>query len=582
MKAGVQTSADPPLARALDTLAEVAGRLGAAEVAEQVAQAAGRLAALVLEVAAVGEFKRGKSSLINALLDRQVLPVGVLPLTAVPTVLEHGHEGLLVEFADGRREQHPLDQLARFVTEDANPANTLGVTRVTARLHAPLLDDGVRLVDTPGVGSVHDHNTLTTDAYLPSLDAAVLVTAADPPISKAERAFLERVAEHAVRLFVVLNKADYLTPEDLERTVAFTGRVVREAVPGWPGPVYALSARPGADDPGGLRRFQQDLERFLRQERAAAVTDAATRSATRALRSLRLAVDLERRAAILPAEELATRRARFAGIVQRLADDAADDEALLQAAVRRGLAALDEVVQPHRAELANRAELATLAAAERHPEVGPGRLLELLQAERPALLEPLCHQLVEQAGAAAVAAYRQAAGAVAERAVTRAERLQAEAASTFGVPLPPFVAPDLGLGIARVSFAYPRLTLPGEQLTSASWRLLGARAARARAVAKARQQAAEEAAMVLGRLRGAISQQLGEAARRLGARLHRHQAALAAGLVAAIERGGGLLVTAEEHRQRRTAELDQLAQRMREVEAVLPPAPTVPTGQRPI
>jgi GTP-binding protein EngB required for normal cell division len=581
MNAGVQTTADPALARALGALAEVADRLGAAEVADQLAEAVGRLAALVLEVAVVGEFKRGKSSLINALLDRQVLPVGVLPLTAVPTVLERGQEGLLVEYADGRREQHPLDQVTRFVTEEDNPANTLGVARVTARLHAPLLDDGVRLVDTPGVGSVHEHNTLATDAYLPSLDAAVLVTAADPPISKAERAFLERVAEHAVRLFVVLNKADYLAPGDLERTVAFTGRVVRQAVPGWPGPVYALSARPGAGDPGGLRRFRQDLERYLRQERAGAVTDAATRSAVRALRSLRLAVDLERRAATLPAEELATRRARFAATVERLVDDAADDEALLQAAVRRGLAALEEVVEPRRAELAGRAELATLEAAGRHPDAAPGRLLELLQAERPALLEPLCHQLVEQAGAAAVAAWRQAAGAVAERAAARAERLQAEAASTFGVPLPPFVAPELDLGVARVSFAYPRLTLLGEQLASASWRLLGARAARARALAKARQQAAEEANMVLGRLRGATSQQLGEAARRLGARPHRHQAALAAGLLAAIERGGGLLVDAEEHRQRRTAELDRLTEHLREVEAVLPPAPAVPTGQRP-
>jgi hypothetical protein len=282
----------------------------------------------------------------------------------------------------------------------------------------------------------------------------------------------------------------------------------------------------------------------------------------------------------LPAAELATRRARFAATVKRLAADDADD-ALLQASVRRGLTALDEVVEPRRTNLSNRAELATLQAAERHPDAGPGRLLELLQAERPALLEPLCRELVEQAEGAAVAAYRQAAGAVAERAAARAEQLQAEAASTFGVPLPPFVAPDLDLGVARVSFAYPRLTLLAEQLTSASWRLLGARAARARALAKARAQAAEEAAMVLGRLRGAASQQLGEAARRLGARLHRHQAALAAGLTEAVERGGGLLADAEEHRQRRIAELDRLAERLREVEAFLRPAPAAPTGQRP-
>jgi hypothetical protein len=288
---------------------------------------------------------------------------------------------------------------------------------------------------------VYAHNTRATDAYLPSLDAAVLVTSADPPISGAERAFLERATEHAVRLFVVLNKADYLTASDLERTVAFTERVVREVLPDWPGPVYPLSARPGVGDPQGVRRFADDLARFLRQERMAVVTDSARRSAARGLASLRLALELERRAASLPSEELAARRAQFAAVVDRLAGDAADDAALLGAAVGRGLEALDERLAPHRAELAGQAERATVAAAERHPDVGPGRLLELLAAERPALLEELSRELVEQAGAAAVAAYRQAAAGVAERATTRVQRLQAGAARTFGVPLPDFAAP---------------------------------------------------------------------------------------------------------------------------------------------
>ena len=65
--------------------------------------------------------------------------------------------------------------------------------------------------------------------------------------------------------------------------------------------------------------------------------------------------------------------------------------------------------------------------AERHPGVGPGRLLELLAAERPAMLEVLSRELVERTGAAAVAAYRQAATGVAERAADRAQRLLAEA-----------------------------------------------------------------------------------------------------------------------------------------------------------
>jgi hypothetical protein len=277
----------------------------------------------------------------------------------------------------------------------------------------------------------------------------VLVPSADPPISAGERAFLERVLAHAVRLFVVLNKADYLAAGDLDRTIAFTERVVRQVLPDWPGPLYPLSARPGVGDPEGVRRFAADLTRFLRQERAAVVTDSARRSAARGLGSLQLALELERRAASLPAEELATRRARFAAAVDRLTDDAADDAALLGAAVRRGLEALDETLAPHRAELARRAAQATSQVAEWHPEASPGRLLELLAAERPAMLEGLSRELVERAGAAAVAAYRQAAAAVAERAADRAQRLQAEAASTFGVPLPDFIAPDLDL--ARVS-----------------------------------------------------------------------------------------------------------------------------------
>jgi hypothetical protein len=112
--------AGPTLTGALATLARAARLLGVAEVAGQAAQVAGRLEGLVLEVAVVGECKRGKSSLINALLDTDVLPVGVLPLTAVPTVLERGDSACLVVFTDGRHEEHPLSHVGRFVTEEIN------------------------------------------------------------------------------------------------------------------------------------------------------------------------------------------------------------------------------------------------------------------------------------------------------------------------------------------------------------------------------------------------------------------------------------------------------------------------------
>src|SRR6266542_2216037 len=394
-----------PLEASLAKLASAAELLGLADVAGQVGEAARRLAGLELEVAVVGEFKRGKSTLLNALIGVEVLPAGVLPLTAVPTVLERGEPVCRVTFTDGHTEEHDLGAVAEFVTEEHNPG--------------------------------------ATDAYLPSLDAAILVTSADPPISRGERAFLGRVAEQAVRLFVVLNKADYLSGEELRRTVEFTGRVAGEVVPAWPGPVYPLSARPGVGDPAGLARFAKDLRRFLERERAAAVADAATQSGRRALGLLALALDLERRAAELPAEEITRRRGAFERAAAALAEEHAADEALLEAAVRRAMAALDQTLEPHRAALRSQAARATVEAAERHPELGPVPLLERLEAERPTLLERLAGPLLDRAEAAALAAYANAIGPVVDRAGARLAQLHQEAASAFEVCLPAFTPPEV-------------------------------------------------------------------------------------------------------------------------------------------
>src|SRR6266568_3692074 len=529
-----------PLEASLANLANAADPLGLPDVASQVAEAARRLAGLELEVAVVGEFKRGKSTLLNALIQVEVLPAGVLPLTAVPTVLERGDPVCLVAFGDGHTEEHDLEAVAEFVTEERNPGNRLGVQRVVVRLHAPLLDEGVRLVDTPGVGSVLEHNTRATDAYLPSLDAAILVTSADPPISKGERAFLERVAEQAVRLFVVLNKADYLAADELQRTVEFTGRVVGEVVPAWPGPVYPLSARPGVGDPAGLERFAKDLRRFLERERAAAVADAATRSGRRALGLLGLALDLERRAAELPAEEIARRRAAFERAAAALADEHAADEALVE-------------------------------AAERHPELGPVPLLERLEAERPALLERLAGPVLDRAEAAALAAYASGTGPVVDRARERLAQLHQEAASAFEVSLPAFTPPEVDTTVGSVGIATPRITHLADELVAAAWRLRGRRGARDRAVTKARAAAASDADALVGRLRGATSMTLGEASRRLAGQLRRHQRELADSLRAAVDRGGALLEAAERDRTNRQATLDHAAALLERAEAALSP-----------
>jgi ribosome biogenesis GTPase A len=127
-----------------------------------------------LRVLVTGEAKRGKSTLVNALLGRPLLPTGVLPLTASATTVRHGRDDtVMATFADGRAEEYPVSALDDLVTEHGNPGNRLRLQTVTVAADAPLLTRGVELVDTPGTGSVHGHNTIEAEAALASTDAAV-------------------------------------------------------------------------------------------------------------------------------------------------------------------------------------------------------------------------------------------------------------------------------------------------------------------------------------------------------------------------------------------------------------------------
>jgi Dynamin family len=110
---------------------------------EQLAALRDRLETARLRVLVVGEAKRGKSALINALLGREVLPAGVTPLTAVPTtVRQAAAEGIEVSFGEGQSEELPLSSLPDFGTERGNPRNSRNVQAITVGLDVPILASG--------------------------------------------------------------------------------------------------------------------------------------------------------------------------------------------------------------------------------------------------------------------------------------------------------------------------------------------------------------------------------------------------------------------------------------------------------
>ena len=217
----------------LDSALQELGALATGQDREQIAALHDRLSAARIRVLVAGEAKRGKSTLVNALLGTPVLPTGVTPLTAVATTVRYGEDPHVeARFADGREETHPIGALPELVTERGNPANRRGITDVTVYLDSPVLADGVELVDTPGTGSVFRWDTDAAHAALESMDAAVFVLTSDPPVSAAEKELLSRVVGRSVTTFTVLNKADYLSEAELAEAAEFTRNVLSSAAIG--------------------------------------------------------------------------------------------------------------------------------------------------------------------------------------------------------------------------------------------------------------------------------------------------------------------------------------------------------------
>src|SRR5437867_3522854 len=156
----------------LDVCVQAATAYERGDLAARLTQARTRLVDPMFHVLVVGEFKQGKSSLINALLGVDVCPVDDDIATAVPTKLLFASEpsaaATIIPPADALEgtpstvEDVPFDDVSQYVTEAANPENVRRIECVEVRVPAALLQGGLVLVDTPGVGGLGStHSTIT-------------------------------------------------------------------------------------------------------------------------------------------------------------------------------------------------------------------------------------------------------------------------------------------------------------------------------------------------------------------------------------------------------------------------------------
>ncbi|MGO9556729.1 MAG: dynamin family protein [Syntrophobacteraceae bacterium] len=302
------TRAKQTIAHEVRTLSDfLRKRLGDRE-ADECRQLMVKLAEDRFTLAVVGQFKRGKSSLMNAIIGRDILPTGVLPLTSAITVLRYGPREKLTIFSDGVSypKEVPISKIAEYVTEKGNPGNAKKVARAFLELPVQFLRRGLEFVDTPGIGSAIEANTATTYDFLPQSDAVIFVTGVDTPLTRVETDFLQSIQEHVRKVFFVVNKIDLAADDERQEIMEFISETLRRQIRAQELRIYPVSSTmafastlAGKEDgyeKSGVKALQEALSGFLAGEKSevllVSVLDKVlllTRKASGGMRLLKLA-----------------------------------------------------------------------------------------------------------------------------------------------------------------------------------------------------------------------------------------------------------------------------------------------------
>ena len=214
-------------ARLLAELDRVITAHGIVELRPTLSMLVERIESRHFEVAVFGRVSSGKSSLLNHLLRHEVLPVGVTPITAVPTRVRFGsEERVVVAFAERSREILPLARLPEVATEQQNPGNRKHVTHILVEIQEPRLESGVTFVDTPGLGSLATSGAEETLAYLPRCDLGIVLVEGAASLGPQDVAVVRALYQAGAAATVLLSKADLLSVTQREDVVRYAEQVL--------------------------------------------------------------------------------------------------------------------------------------------------------------------------------------------------------------------------------------------------------------------------------------------------------------------------------------------------------------------
>lgn len=214
-----QTHNEVPLLRELERVITAHGLV---ELRGALSMLLDRLENGAFEIGIFGRVSSGKSSLLNYLLGSELLPVGVTPVTAIPTRVRSGPKSrAIIEFADRQPMEIELSRLAEFSTEQKNPENARHVTRILVEVPAARLGDGVTFVDTPGLGSLAASGAEETMFYLPRCDLGLVLVDASSALTQEDIDIVQALHRAGARAMVLVSKADSLKPADRDRMLTW-------------------------------------------------------------------------------------------------------------------------------------------------------------------------------------------------------------------------------------------------------------------------------------------------------------------------------------------------------------------------
>lgn len=219
---------------ALENTSEAMNQLELTRQAKQARDMATRIKSHVFSVGIMGEFKRGKSTVINALLGEEIAPADVVPASATLNRITYGMKPrATVLYKDGHHEEVPVNKIADYVTKitEDSAATAELVDQAVIEYPCQFCQNNVEIIDTPGLND-DDRMDAISEAIIPRLDAVVLVLSADSPFSKSEAEFVRNklMTSDVTRLIVLVNRIDVIYGEENRARIlkSIRAKIVKE------------------------------------------------------------------------------------------------------------------------------------------------------------------------------------------------------------------------------------------------------------------------------------------------------------------------------------------------------------------